>query len=110
MKYLLMIYDAEKRNEAGHDPKESEGYVTFGKEFGASILAGNALQPTKTATSVRLRGGKRLLTDGPFAETKEQLGGFYVVEAKDLDAAIQMAAQIPAAATGTIEIRPIQAM
>jgi hypothetical protein len=70
-------------------------------------LAGEPLQPTSTATTVRVKNGKTVTTDGPFAETREQLGGFYMVEAKDLDEAIAMAAQIPAARTGSIEVRPI---
>ena len=74
------------------------------------LLAGAQLQPTTTATSVRVRDGKRLVTDGPFAETREQLGGYYLVEAKDLDEAIGIAARIPSARTGTIEVRPVVEM
>ena len=70
-------------------------------------IAGEALQPTQTATTVRLRNGKVSTTDGPFAETKEQLGGFYMIEANDLNDAIQVAAKIPAARSGTIEVRPV---
>ena len=69
--------------------------------------AGDPLQPTSTATTVRLREGKTLVTDGPFAETKEQLGGYYLVDAKDLDAALAMAARIPGAKTGSVEVRPV---
>ncbi len=107
MQYLLLIYENEKRYANGYDPKEMEGYAAYGKEFGAKIKAGNALQPTSTATTVRLREDKRLTTDGPFAETKEQLGGFYLMEAKDIDEAIHMAGKIPAARFGSIEVRPI---
>ncbi len=107
MQYLLLIYENEKRFEKGFDPKEMEEYMSFGKEFGGAIQGGNALQPTKTATTVRVREGKRLTTDGPFAETKEQLGGYYLVEAPDLDAAIKMAGKIPGARYGSIEVRPI---
>jgi hypothetical protein len=71
------------------------------------MLGGEGLEPTQTATSVRVRGGERVVTDGPFAETKEQLGGFYLLECKDLDEAIAWAEQIPAAKNGTVEIRPI---
>ena len=71
---------------------------------------GNALQPTKTATTVRMRDGKRQLTDGPFAETREQLGGYYLVDAKDLDEAAEIAGRIPGAKWGSIEIRPIWSM
>ena len=107
MKYLLLIYENEKRYESGYDPKELAEYGQFGKEFAAEIQGGNALKATKTATTVRVRDGKRLTTDGPFAETKEQLGGYYMVEAPDLDRAIAVAAKIPAARYGSIEVRPI---
>ena len=107
MQYLLLIYDAEKRWAKGYDAEEMKGYAAFGQEFAKQIVSGKALQPTKAATTVRLREGKRLATDGPFAETKEHLSGFYLVEAKDLDAAIDMASKIPAARYGSIEVRPI---
>jgi hypothetical protein len=82
-------------------------YGAFGKEFAGTIKGGNALQPTSSATTVRVRDGKRLTTDGPFAETKEQLGGYYLIDAPDLDAAIAVAAKIPGARSGSIEVRPI---
>jgi hypothetical protein len=82
-------------------------YNAFGKEFATAIKGGNALQPTSTATTVRVRDGKLLTTDGPFAETKEQLGGFYLVEANDQKQAEAMAAKIPGARFGSIEVRPI---
>jgi hypothetical protein len=107
MKYLLLIYENEKRFENGYDPKEMAEYGAFGKEFGKAILNGHALKPTATATTVRVRDGKRLTTDGPFAETKEQLGGFYLIEAKDLDEAIAIAARVPSAKVGSIEVRPV---
>lgn len=107
MKYLLMIYESEKRWEKGYDPAELAEYGAFGKEFAPAILGGNALKPTSTATTVRVREGKRLTTDGPFAETKEQLSGFYLVEAGNLDEAINIAGKIPAARFGCIEVRPI---
>ena len=107
MKYLLMLYENEKRWEKGYDKGELAEYGAFGKEFSAIIQGGNALKPTSTATTVRVREGKRLTTDGPFAETKEQLGGFYLIEAKDIDEAIAVAAKIPAARFGAIEVRPI---
>ena len=110
MQYALLIYGEEKRwatmPQAEKD-KEMEGYVAFGKEFSGTIKGGDALHPSTAATTVRLRNGKRLTTDGPFAETKEQLGGFYVVDAKDLDEAIAMAAKIPGARAGAVEVRPI---
>src|SRR4051794_39600932 len=108
MQYLLTIYDDEKRSENGYDPGEMVEYQKFGEEFSGAIKGGNALKPTTTATTVRIRDGKRLTTDGPFAETKEQLGGYYLVDAPDLDAAITMAAKIPAARFGCVEVRPIE--
>ena len=107
MKYLLLIYENEKRFEGGYDPKELAEYGAFGKELAPKILGGNALKPTRAATTVRVRDGKRLTTDGPFAETKEQLGGYYLIEASDLDEAIAVAGKIPAARYGSIEVRPI---
>ncbi len=107
MQYLLLIYENEKRWENGYDPKEMAEYNAFGNQFRSQIKGGNALKPTTTATTVKVRDGKRLTTDGPFAETKEQLGGFYLVEAKDIDEAIHIAGKIPAARYGTIEVRPI---
>ncbi len=108
MQYLLLIYENEKRFATkGYDPAELAEYRAFGKEHEKQILGGKALQTTANATTVRVREGKRLTTDGPFAETKEQLGGFYMVEARDLDEALAMAAQIPAARFGCIEVRPI---
>src|SRR5450432_3293042 len=107
MKYLLLIYENEKRWENGYDPAELAEYGSFGKEFAGAIQGGNALKPTTTATTVRVREGRRMSTDGPFAETKEQLSGFYLVEAADLDEAIGIAGKIPAARFGSIEVRPI---
>jgi hypothetical protein len=110
MEYLLLIYEGEKRWQGMKDGEigaEVGEYRSFGNEFASAIKGGNALQPTGTATSVRVRDGKRMTTDGPFAETKEQLGGYYLVEAPDLDAAINIAAKIPGARFGTIEVRPI---
>jgi len=107
VKYLLMIYENEKRFANGYEKMELEEYGKFGKEFATQIIGGHALKPTGTATTVRVREGKRLTTDGPFAETKEQLGGYYLVEAADLDEAIAIAAKIPGARTGSIEVRPL---
>src|SRR5258708_37998447 len=110
MQYLLLIYDDEKRwtnlSQAEWDA-ESREYGAFGKEFAGKILGGNALQPTTTAKTVRLRDGKSLTTDGPFAETKEQLAGYYLVEAADADEAIAIAAKMPWARFGSLEARPI---
>jgi len=107
MEFLLLIYDNEQRFSKGHPPAEMGEYQAFGKEFSGAIKGGNALQPTGTAATVRLRDGKQLSTDGPFAETKEQLGGYYLVEAKDRAEAVAMAAKIPAARFGSVEVRPI---
>ncbi len=111
MQYLLLLYENEKRWEKGYDPKELSEYRAFGAEHAAQVKGGNALKPTRTATSVRLRDGKRLTTDGPVAETKEQLGGFYLVEARDLDDAVAWAGKMPHVPRGgCVEIRPILEM
>jgi hypothetical protein len=107
MQYMLLIYENEKRFEKGYEPAELAEYRALGKELGAAIKHGAALQPTRTATTVRVREDKRLTTDGPFAETKEQLGGYYLIEARDLDEAIAAAGKIPAARYGSIEVRPV---
>ncbi len=115
MQYLLMIY----RDEALAEKMTASDGETMTKEYGVftqaivksdNFRAGDALQPTRTATTVRVRNGKTLTTDGPFAETKEQLGGYYLVEARDLDEAIRIAARIPNARDGSIEVRPIRPM
>jgi hypothetical protein len=111
MQYLLLIYEEEKRlvdRPKAEFEAELAEYRGVGQEFGGIIQGGNALQATSHATTVRVRSGKRLTTDGPFAETKEQLGGYYLVEARDLDQALAMAAKIPAARFGAIEVRPIR--
>jgi len=115
MKYLLLIYDNEleatRRAEA--DPTFSEKEMAAYYALGDALVAagkenvGEALHPTSAATTVRVRDGKTLTTHGPFAETKEQLGGYYVIDADDLDEAIHWAAQIPGALFGSVEIRPI---
>jgi hypothetical protein len=107
MQYLLLIYDNEKRFAKGYPEAELTEYRAFGKEFASAIQGGNALQPTHTAATVRVRNGKAVSTDGPFAETKEQLGGFYLVEADSREAAVAIAAKIPGARFGSIEVRPI---
>lgn len=108
MQFALLIYDDEKRwTKDGYDPAEMEQYRAFGKEFANAIKGGNALQPTPTAKTVRVRESKPLVVDGPFAETKEQLGGFYLVEARDAEEAAKIAAKIPGARHGSIEVRPI---
>src|SRR5215469_5158880 len=80
VQYLLLIYDNDKRYAGGYSASELAEYRAFGKEFASVIKGGNALLPTAAATTVRIRDGKRLTTDGPFAETKEQLAGYYLVE------------------------------
>jgi hypothetical protein len=112
MQYALLIYSTEKLMT---DMSPTDGqrltseYGAFTKELRGSghMKAGEALQPTTTATTVRVRDGKTQVTDGPFAETREQLGGFYLIEAKDLDEATKIAARIPSAKFGAIEIRPV---
>ena len=112
MKYLLSIYTDESSWDSAtpEQIKETmEAYYAFGREVEerGAYLAGEGLQPTAAATTVRVRKGERLLTDGPFAETKEQLGGFYLLECKDLDEAIELAAKIPGAQSGSVEVRPV---
>ena len=112
MKYLCLIYENEKAWEDMPQPDADAllaDYFAFTDTFTESghVLGSNALQPTHTATMVRVRNGKISTTDGPFAETREQLGGYYLVEAKDLNEAIQIASKIPGARTGGIEVRPI---
>ena len=111
MQFLALIYSAENADDV--DVPELIGqYQAFEEEARAAGVGftGNALEPVSTATSVRFRGGKTQLTDGPFAETKEQLGGYYLLECKDLDEAVMWAAKIPSARYGTIEVRPIMAI
>ena len=112
MQYLLLIYDTES-NRAGRAPEDVKaimaGYFRFNehlKEHGHWI-GGDALHPVSTATTVRRRDGKVVHTDGPFAETKEQLGGYYLVEADNLDKALELAAMIPTVDSGSIEVRPV---
>ena len=112
MQYLLIIY----QNEADLGRKDAAGRKALTAEYGAftqsivqsgNFKAGDGLQPTATATTVRVRDGKTLTTDGPFAETREQLAGYYLVEAKDLDTALAIAVRIPGAKTGSVEVRPV---
>ena len=112
MKYLCLIYEDQtqwaKMPKAEGDKVFAEyGAYTEGIKKSGHYLGGDALQPTHTATTLRVRNGKLSTTDGPFAETKEQLGGYYLLEAKDLNDAIQAAAKIPSARYGSIEVRPI---
>jgi len=112
MKYMLLIHDSEKVwGTLSQDEQQQimADYRRFSEEIKATgqYLAGSQLQPTSAATSVRVRNGNRVVTDGPFAETREQLGGYYLVDAKDLDEAIGLAERLPSAKLGTIEIRPL---
>ncbi|MGC2402358.1 MAG: YciI family protein [Acidobacteriaceae bacterium] len=107
MQFLCLIYENESRFATGYDEDEFAEYGAFSKKHAAAIKGGNALQPTPTAKTVRVRNAKAVTTDGPFAETKEQLGGYYLVEANTIEEAASMAAGIPAARYGGIEVRPI---
>jgi hypothetical protein len=111
MRYLLLIYGPEQTEQPSPEEQAAvmQAYDAFTKNVKArdAYLGGEALEPTPTATTVRVRDGQTLTTDGPFAETKEALGGYYLVEAKDLDEAIEYAAAIPGATFGSIEVRPI---
>ena len=112
MKYLLMIY-TDERQDAQRTPEQQEAnmgeYFAFTNEIREAgvMLGGEALHPTTTATTVRVRNGQTASTDGPFAETKEQLGGYYLLDCDNLDDAIKWAAKIPGAREGSIEIRPL---
>ena len=114
MQYLLLIYQNEveyAKRDAATAAKTLQEYGEFTQSIvqSGNFKAGDRLQETHTATTVRVRDGKTLTTDGPFAETREQLAGYYLIEAKDLDAAIAIAARIPSAQNGSIEVRPIWA-
>ena len=109
MKYMLLIYgdeqawtESERQNCYGESTQLAHDLKAKGQ-----FLSTSPLQPVSTATSVQVRGGKRFVTDGPFAETREQLGGFFMVEARNLDEAIDIAGRIPGARKGTVEIRPV---
>ena len=112
MRYIMLIYSSETQESQMTKEEQAanfQAYYDFTNEVRAKglFLSGEPLQPTSMATTVRLSGGKTVATDGPFAETKEQLGGFYMLECRDLDEAIEYAAKIPAAAYGSIEVRPV---
>ncbi len=113
MKYLCTIYGDESQLGDVTPEQTNEmmaAYGAFGEEAGERILGGEGLQPTSTATTVRVRDGEVLTSDGPFAETKEQMAGFYLVDCKDLDEAIDVASKIPGAQHGSIEVRPVWEM
>ena len=115
MQYLILIYDEQTANPSPEPPDpatwgqvmdEYNAYTKMLRDNGHWV-AGEALQPVTTATTIRIRDGQTMTTDGPFAETKEALGGFYLVEAKDLDQALELGARCPGAKLGSIEVRPI---
>jgi hypothetical protein len=115
MQYMLLIYDSEADGKKRPDAVRQQmfqDYGTFTREIAQAgkLKAGDPLESSSTATTVRVRDGKTVVTDGPFAETKEQLGGYYMVEAKDLDEAISIAAKIPSSKFGSIEVRPVMKM
>ncbi len=109
MKYMLLIYAGEKvlSDEERQHCYEESTELCHELNSRHQFLGANPLQPVSTATTVRIREGKRLLTDGPFAETREQLGGYFLVDVKDLNEAISIASRIPAARWGTVEVRPV---
>ena len=112
MQYMFLIYSAEDTKPVPGTPdfdEEMSQYTAFTEDVRSKgiMVAGDPLEKVATATTVRVRGGKTDITDGPFAETKEQLGGYYILECKDLDEALGYAAKIPTAARGSIEVRPI---
>ncbi|HEY6309125.1 MAG TPA: YciI family protein [Candidatus Angelobacter sp.] len=112
MQYLLLIYETEAQWDAVKEPDKQKIYQQYRALIGdlqksGNYKGGHQLQPISTATTVRARNGKTAVTDAPFAETKEQLGGYFLVEAKDLDDALAIAARIPSAQTGSIEVRPV---
>src|SRR5262245_43822049 len=106
MKYLCLVYLEEQKLQAIHDSECAA--CGAGLRQNRTLIAAEALQPVETATTVRVRNGRVSLTDGPFAETKEQLAGFYLIEARDLNDAIQVASRIPPAREGSIEVRPVR--
>lgn len=115
MQYALLIHESEAQWDNFTPAEQGEimaGYGTFSEHLAQNnqMLGGERLEPSHTATTVRVRDGKVALTDGPFTETKEQLGGFYLIEAKDLDEATSIAAKIPTAKNGCVEVRPIWQM
>lgn len=110
MKYLCLVYSEEEKLHALPESPNDEECMAYAERLreNGHLIAGEALESVQTATTVRFRGGKLSVTDGPFAETKEQLAGFYLIEARDLNEAIQVAAKIPPARVGSIEVRPIR--
>ncbi len=112
MKYLCLIYSNEELLHSHPDSPQDPECLAYAQSIQASgrMLAAEPLESVSTATTVRMRGGKLSIVDGPFAETKEQLAGFYLVEARDLNEALQIAGHIPAARVGSVEVRPVRAL
>jgi hypothetical protein len=116
MQYMILIYEAESDFAKRADPAQAEAYWGAWTAYGAAlaqagvIVGGAGLQPHATATTLRIAEGRRRVQDGPYADTKEQLGGYFVVEVPDLDAALDWAARCPAAPTGAVEVRPLVPM
>ncbi|WP_227369911.1 YciI family protein [Halomonas sp. M20] len=110
MKYLCLVYSDEDTLHSLSDSPRDEECLAYAESVQRSgrMIAAEALHPVRTATTVRVRGGKTNITDGPFAETKEQLAGFYLVDARDLNEALQIAENIPAARVGSVEVRPVR--
>jgi hypothetical protein len=110
MRFLLLVYLDENWDSKPLAERQQvyEGQMKVGKELGSKYLGGSPLHPTATATTVRVRGGKQLLTDGPFAETREHLGGYMLIDVENLDEAIAFAARGPLATAGSIEVRPVR--
>ena len=112
MKYMLLIYHDEQTWNGHSEAERQQIYREYRQlieelQSGGQYLVGDQLQATTTASTVQVRNGKRMVTDGPFAETREQLGGFFMIDAKDLDEATSIAARIPSARTGSVEVRPV---
>ena len=116
MEYMMLIHEGENERAARHDPQRVVAYWGSWTAYVQALVrsgvmkSGNGLQPPDTATTVRLRDGKRHVQDGPYADSKEQLGGYFILDVPDLDVALDWAARCPAAADGSIEIRPVMAM
>jgi len=110
MKYMLLITNDPSQFDPANAEKMHQEYMAFTQEIldSGEMVAGDPLEGADTATTVRVRGGKRATTDGPFAETKEVLGGYYIVDVKDLDRAVELAAKIPDARNAGVEVRPIR--
>lgn len=112
MKYLCLVYGEESDLDGAPESPDDAECLAYDDELrkGGHLIAGEALESVQAATTIRVRNGKMSVTDGPFAETKEQLAGFYLIDARDLNDAIRVAARIPAARAGSVEVRPIRTL